>query len=119
MRNPKARSYLDPTSLQLGHTLVELRDAVDEYGLITVKVPGQQERRRIWAQAQHRDPSSKRLDGEDQFAPQTVGEALDVCGDLAAWQVYEVELLEHGLQTSPAPGPLGIDPALVRVQRRA
>ena len=98
MRNLKARSNLDSALRQLGDSPIKVSHAVDKDRLIALEMPGQQQRRRIRIQANHRNPGTERLNRKYELAAQPAREVLHVRGDVVARQIHELQPLEQDNQ---------------------
>ena len=61
-----------------------------------MQVAGEEQPRRPFRQLDHRDAGPHGVDCEHEPGPERFGEVRDVGGDIPAWHVDVVELLEHG-----------------------
>jgi hypothetical protein len=64
--------------------------------LISLEALGEQQTRRMTVQLHHRHTCPERLDREDHFRAQLIGEVRDVGCDITAREVDEVEPFEVG-----------------------
>ena len=74
---------LDVTLAELGDCLIEVLDAVHEDWLVAGEMAREQEWGRVWSQAGHRHPGAEGLNREYEFRSQSIGEVLQVGGDVS------------------------------------
>jgi hypothetical protein len=74
---------------------IKIGHSVDQDRLISLEMLGEQQRRRMRIQPDHRDACPERLNREDQFRAQSTAEMRHVGGDVTAGEVDEVEPIEH------------------------
>lgn len=96
MRDSEPRLDLDAVRLEMVDRLLQILDPVDEHRLISLQMPRKQNCRLPLSQPNHRHPRPERLNRERRPCPKALGEVGKVGGDVAAWEVDEVELVEHG-----------------------
>ena len=91
---PESDFYL--TVAELCDRALEIDDAVDQDRLISLEMLGEQRTWRMRVQLHHRHTCPERLDREDHFRAQLMGEVRDVGCNITAREVDEVEPIERG-----------------------
>lgn len=103
MRDLEPHAESDAAISQICDRPVQICHPVDQHRLLSFKMLRQQERWRMRREPDHRHASPEGLDRKDQIRSQARGEVRYVACDVTAWQVDEVQPIEHPQE--PTLGP--------------
>jgi hypothetical protein len=84
VRDLEPHANLDVAGPELCDRPIKAGHAVDQHGLISLKMSGQHQRRRIRGQAHHCHARPERLDREYHFRPQSAAECIT---SAATWRL--------------------------------